>query len=176
MRIYGPTVVLLLGRWYCWQTLLLPTMSVCNWRLGGILLRYFFVIVAPWCPSRASRTTLSQSAPGTTMRSPHTPNPPTSANSVKTGSYCGPRVFFSGAVKYPLAIALLNFFSSGPWHVSSSRSSHETASGSTARTTALISFSNSSSSSITVHSRSGFLPWCLASWVALDAWSCKLLR
>ena len=45
-----------------------------------------------------------------------------------------------------------NSFSYGPWHVSSSSLSHETAFGSAACTTALTSFSNSSSCSLAVHS------------------------
>ena len=69
--------------------------------------------VTPRCLSWAIRTTLSRSTLDTTMRDPPTTNPPTTANSVKTGSNCGPRAFFSGGVKYPLAIALLSSFSAG---------------------------------------------------------------
>ena len=130
--------------WQCWMW-----TSTIRSKPGNqtLVLRYSFVFVTPWCPSWASQTTLSQSDLGTNTQDPHTTNPPTTTSSVKTGSNWGPRACRSGAVKYPLAIALLSSVSSGSWFVSSSSSCHDTASGSAASTTALMSFSNNPSPS-----------------------------
>lgn len=85
---------------------------------------------------------MSLRALGITMRTPLSTSPPTTANSVKTGSNYGPRVLLSRVVKYLLAIAFS--VNSGSFR----SLSHDTTLGSEACTTALISFSNTSVSQI----------------------------
>ena len=80
----------LLTTWHGWQCWMCASTILSNPGNHTLVRRYSLVLVIPWWPSCASLTTLSRSILGTTIRGPRTTSPPTTANSVKMASYCGP--------------------------------------------------------------------------------------
>ena len=142
-------------RWQCWMWASTILSSPGNHTL---VRRYSLVLVIPWWPLCTSLTTLSHSVLGTTIHGPRTTSPPTTANSLKMVSYCGLSALFPCAVKYPLAMASFKSDSSVSECVSSSSSCQVTASG--CFTIAMISFSNSSTVSLSSNS-----VWLLQVWL-----------
>ena len=146
----------------------------CKQCLGNhtLVRRYSLVLVIPWWPSCARLSALFRSVVGTTILGPRTTSPPTTANWMKMESYCGPGVLFSCSVKYPLAMASFKSDSSVSECVSSSSSCQVTASGTEYFTIAMISFSNSSTVSLSSNSAWFLLAWlfCMASGSGCREW------
>ena len=150
----------MLTTWHGWQCWMSTSTILSNPGNQTLVRRYSLVLVIQWWPSCASLTTLSRSILGTMIHRPQTTSPPTTANSVKMASYFGPNALFSSAVKYPLAMASFMSDSSLSESVSASSSCQVTASGTDDFTIAMISFSNSSTVSLSSNSA-----WLLQAWL-----------
>ena len=156
-------------RWQCWMCASTILSSPGNYTL---VRRYSLVLGIPWWLSCVSLTTLSLSVLGTTIHGPQTTSPPSTANSVKMVSYCGLSALFCCAVKYPLAMASFKSNSSVSEYVSSSSSCQVTASGTDDFTIAMISFSHSSTVSLSSNSAWLLQVWlfCIASGSGCREW------